>query len=118
MIRLYFIIYREKTAERISLSDDAKLIVTLCHWIKNHVQGVMHPDDNSVMAQLQSIDKDSRCRKFYMQMLKKTDFNISDFYILSNGDKKSVSFVNTTNKKYFELPDDSEFDTRNSQLAK
>jgi hypothetical protein len=78
----------------------------------------MHPDDNSVMAQLQSIDKDSRRRKFYMQMLKKTDFNISDFYILSNGDKKSVSFVNTTNKKYFELPDDSEFDTRNSQLTK
>lgn len=118
MIRLYFIIYREKTVERISLLDDAKPIVTLCHWIKNHVHGVMHTDDNSVVAQLQSVDKDPRRRKFYIQMLKKADFNISDFYILSNGDKRSVSFVNTTNKEYFELPDDSEFDTRNGQLTK
>lgn len=88
--------------------DDAKPIVTLCHWIKNHVHGVMHTDDNSVVAQLQSVDKDPRRRKFYIQMLKKADFNISDFHILSDGDKESVSFVNITNREYFELPDDSQ----------
>jgi AAA15 family ATPase/GTPase len=96
------------TYGKVSLSDDAKPIATLYHWIKNHVHGVMHTDDNSVVAQLQSVDKDPRRRKFYMQMLKKADFNISDFHILSDGDKESVSFVNTTNKEYFELPDDNQ----------
>lgn len=78
----------------------------------------MHTDDNSVVVQLQSVDKDPRRRKFYMQTLKKADFNISDFHILSDGNKESVSFVDTTNKEYFKLPDNSEFDTRNSQLTK
>ena len=53
---------------------------------------------------MREIDADARRKKFYMQMLKKADFNISDFHVLSNGRNETVAFVNSTSKDNFELP--------------
>lgn len=86
-----------------SLAEDAKPLATLYNWIKSHVHGVLHTSNDDITSQLASVDKDNKRKKFYMQMLKKADFNIVDFHILSDGNKESISFTNSTDSRNFEL---------------
>lgn len=92
------------TYGKVSLADDAAPMARLYGWIRDHVHGVMKMEDDDILSQMREVDSDSRRKKFYMQMLKKADFNISDFHVLSNGNSETVAFVNTTDKDNFELP--------------
>lgn len=65
-------------------------------------------NDGDVLPQMREVDADAKRKKFYMQMLKKADFNISDFHVLSNGRDETVAFVNTTSSDDFELPDSTQ----------
>lgn len=92
------------TYGKVSLGDDSAPIAKLYGWIRDHVHGVMKMDNDNILAQMREISADDKRKKFYMQMLKKADFNISDFHILSDGRNETVAFVNTTDKENFELP--------------
>lgn len=96
------------TYGKVSLPDDAEPMAKLYDWIRDHVHGVMKMNDGDVLFQMREVDKDSKRKKFYMQMLKKADFNISDFHVLSNGRNETVAFVNTTSGDNFELPDNTQ----------
>lgn len=96
------------TYGKVSLPDDAEPMAKLYDWIRDHVHGVMKINDGDVLSQMREVDKDSKRKKFYMQMLKKADFNISDFHVLSNGRNETVAFVNTTSSDDFELPDSTQ----------
>lgn len=96
------------TYGKVSLPDDAEPMAKLYDWIRDHVHGVMKINDGDVLSQMREVDKDSKRKKFYMQMLKKADFNISDFHVLSNGRNETVAFVNTTSGDNFELPDNTQ----------
>lgn len=96
------------TYGKVSLPDDAEPMAKLYDWIRDHVHGVMKMNDGDVLSQMREVDKDSKRKKFYMQMLKKADFNISDFHVLSNGRNETVAFVNTTSSDNFELPDSTQ----------
>ena len=93
------------TYGKVSLPDDAEPMAKLYDWIRDHVHGVMKINDGDVLSQMREVDADAKRKKFYMQMLKKADFNISDFHVLSNGRDETVAFVNTTSSDDFELPD-------------
>lgn len=92
------------TYGKVSLDDDAAPMAKLYGWIRDHIHGVMKMEDGDVLSQMREVDADERRKRFYMQMLKKADFNISDFHILSNGRTETVAFVNTADKDKFELP--------------
>lgn len=96
------------TYGKVSLPDDAEPMAKLYDWIRDHVHGGMKINDGDVLSQMREVDKDSKRKKFYMQMLKKADFNISDFHVLSNGRNETVAFVNTTSGDNFELPDNTQ----------
>ena len=83
------------------------------HTVLSTYGKVALPDDAEPMAklydsQMREVDADAKRKKFYMQMLKKADFNISDFHVLSNGRDETVAFVNTTSSEDFELPDSTQ----------
>lgn len=96
------------TYGKVSLPDDAEPMAKLYDWIRDHVHGVMKINDGDVLSQMREVDADAKRKKFYMQMLKKADFNISDFHVLSNGRNETVAFVNTTSGDNFELPDNTQ----------
>lgn len=92
------------TYGKVSLPADAQPMATLYNWIKQYVHGVMKLGDNDILSHLRKANEEERRKKFYMTMLKKADFNITDFRILSNGQQEALSFVNSTTGKDFELP--------------
>ena len=96
------------TYGKVALPDDAEPMAKLYDWIRDHVHGVMKINDGDVLPQMREVDADDKRKKFYMQMLKKADFNISDFHVLSNGRDETVAFVNTTSSDDFELPDSTQ----------
>lgn len=96
------------TYGKVSLPNDAEPMARLYDWIRNHVHGVLKMNDGDVLSQMREVDADAKRKKFYMQMLKKADFNISDFHVLSNGRDETVAFVNTTSSDDFELPDSTQ----------
>lgn len=96
------------TYGKVALPDDAEPMAKLYDWIRDHVHGVLKMNDGDVLPQMREVDADARRKKFYMQMLKKADFNISDFHVLSNGRDETVAFVNTTSSEDFELPDSTQ----------
>ena len=96
------------TYGKVSLPNDAEPMARLYDWIRDHVHGVMKMNDGDVLSQMREVDADAKRKKFYMQMLKKADFNISDFHVLSNGRDETVAFVNTTSSEDFELPDSTQ----------
>ena len=96
------------TYGKVALPDDAEPMAKLYEWIRDHVHGVLKMNDGDVLSQMREVDADAIRKKFYMQMLKKADFNISDFHVLSNGRDETVAFVNTTSSEDFELPDSTQ----------
>lgn len=96
------------TYGKVSLPNDAEPMARLYDWIRDHVHGVLKMNDGDVLPQMREVDADAKRKKFYMQMLKKADFNISDFHVLSNGRDETVAFVNTTSSDDFELPDSTQ----------
>ena len=96
------------TYGKVALPDDAEPMAKLYDWIRDHVHGVLKMNEGDVLPQIREVDADAKRKKFYMQMLKKADFNISDFHVLSNGRDETVAFVNTTSSEDFELPDSTQ----------
>lgn len=96
------------TYGKVALPDDAEPMAKLYDWIRDHVHGILKMNDGDVLPQMREVDADAKRKKFYMQMLKKADFNISDFHVLSNGRDETVAFVNTTSSDDFELPDSTQ----------
>lgn len=92
------------TYGKVSLPADAQPLATLYKWIKQNVHGVMKLDSGDMLSHLRKANEEERRKKFYMLMLKKADFNITDFRILTNGQQEVLSFVNSTTGDSFELP--------------
>lgn len=90
------------TFSKTSLPDDAVKIARLYNWIKSHVHGVSgnSPDLTEL---LKSVSEDKRKKHFYLEMLKKADFNISDFNVAHSGKEDKIEFVNTSSAGAFVL---------------
>lgn len=91
------------TYGKTALPNDAAKIAGLYNWIKSHVHG-LNGNTPDLTALLRSVSDDSRKKLFYVEMLKKADFNISDFNVSNNGTEDIVEFVNTSSGQNFILP--------------
>lgn len=91
------------TYGKVALPDDATKIASLYNWIKSHVHGV-NDNETPLATLLKEVNKDEKKKRFFIEMLKKADFNISNFNVLSDGIGSHIEFVNTSNDGDFRLP--------------
>ncbi len=91
------------TYGKVSLSEDASKIASLYNWIKSHVHGVSN-EPTGLVELLKEVSQDEKKKEFFIQMLKKADFNISNFSVISDGAENHVEFVNTSEDGNFMLP--------------
>lgn len=91
------------TYGKVSLPDDASKIAALYNWIKSHVHGVNN-DEGNLVSLLREVSQDRSKKEFFIQMLKKADFNISNFNVVSDGVENHVEFLNTSDYGNFMLP--------------
>jgi len=91
------------TYGKVSLPEDACKIAALYNWIKSHVHGVNN-DGGSLVSLLKEVSQNEKKKEFFIQMLKKADFNISNFSVISDSVENHVEFVNTSYEGNFMLP--------------
>lgn len=91
------------TYGKVSLPEDASKIASLYNWIKTHVHGVSN-EERSLVELLKEVSQDVKKKEFFIQMLKKADFNISNFSVISDGVEHHIEFVNTSEAGNFMLP--------------
>ncbi len=91
------------TYGKVALSEDAVKLASLYEWIKTHVHGVSN-DESSLVSLLKNVSGDERKKRFFIEMLKKADFNISNFNVIPDGADSHVEFLNTSENGNFILP--------------
>ncbi len=91
------------TYGKVALTEDAYKIANLYNWIKYHVHGVNKNVDDLVSL-LREVSEEPKKKRFFIEMLKKADFNISNFNVLSDSTGTHIEFVNTTDDGNFMLP--------------
>ena len=67
------------TYRKIAFKDDIQKIAALYKWIEEHVHEVNGDNTPDIVLKLKSIVDDLSKYKFYLEMLKKADLNISGF---------------------------------------
>lgn len=67
------------TFSKISLGEDAKEIASLYNWVERHIHEVNGDYIDAFSSQMGKAYNDEKKKKFYLQLLKKADFNILDF---------------------------------------
>lgn len=91
------------TYAKVSLADDADKVATVYNWIKTHIHCFSN-DASNLTNLMKDVVSDERKKRFFIEMLKKADFNISNFNVVYDGDIDNVEFVNTSDGKSFVLP--------------
>lgn len=91
------------TYGKVALPDDAAKIAILYDWIRTHVHGVSN-DDGGLIALLKDVNQNHRKKQFFIEMLKKADFNIANFDVVTDGADSHIEFVNTSDNGNFMLP--------------
>ncbi len=90
------------TYGKVALSEDALKLASLYNWIRTHIHGIA--DNEPELHQLlKEVEENPRKKRFFLEMLKKADFNITGFSVVSNGDSEKVEFVNSSNDGVFSL---------------
>lgn len=67
------------TFQKLALGEDAREIATLYNWVGKHVHEVNGDYVKGFTTQMGMVSDNEKKKKFYLQMLKKADFNILDF---------------------------------------
>ena len=67
------------TYRKISFKDDIQKIAVLYKWIEEHVHEINGDREQDIILELKSIANNRSKYKFYVEMLKKADLNISGF---------------------------------------
>lgn len=82
------------TIGKTSLDDDASLFVDLYNWIKMNVHNVDGDSKGkSMITEINKVCKDSSKKDFYLSLLRKADFNITNFSIVDKTNNLPSDFV-------------------------
>lgn len=79
---------------KISLKEDANELISLYNWIAAHVHNI-NGDNVSryYVSELDKVNSDLRKKEFYVKLLSKADFNITDFKLVDNRSNLSKDYV-------------------------
>ena len=90
------------TYGKVALAEDAVKLATLYNWVRTHIHGLT-TEDRELPQLLKEVEADPRKKRFFLEMLKKADFNITGFSVVPNGDSDKVEFVSSTSDGIFSL---------------
>ncbi len=90
------------TYGKVALAEDAVKLAALYNWIRTHVHGIVG-NDPELPQLLKEVEENPRKKRFFIEMLKKADFSITGFSVVSNGDSDKVEFVSSTSDGVFSL---------------
>ena len=104
------------TFGKLALGEDTKEIAILYNWVEKHVHEVNGDYVGNFKTQIGRVNNDEKKKAFYLQLLKKADFNIQDFTYsveekpwIKNPDitlkDENVRFLNTSEEGEFILDD-------------
>lgn len=86
------------TFEKTSFETDAKQIAELYSWLETHVSKA-NATPNTIIDTLSMVENNSKAKQFFIQMLRKADFNITDFN--TNRSVSNVFFNNSAGNNSF-----------------
>lgn len=94
---------------KISLKDDAKAIIDLYNWVRTKVHNVDgdEPAFTLMESVLSKVCNDKRKKSFYINLLNKADFNITNISIVDKTAELPSQFVE--NIKSMRIPDEHKF---------
>lgn len=100
------------TIAKVSLKDDASAIVGLHNWVKTRVHNVNGDYlDRSMIIEINKVCNDSLKKRFYLDLLNKADFNITNFSIVDSTNELPSQLVEQI--KSSGMPDDEKFSILN-----
>ncbi len=83
------------TIAKLSLKEDANDLKLLYNWVVNHVHNINGDSrPKYYVSELNKINSDIRKKEFYIKLLSKADFNITDFKLVDNKANLPKEFVN------------------------
>lgn len=96
------------TFGKLSLKEDAVLFADLYNWVHRYVHEVNGDKEKRYMvSEMNAICNDENKKTFYLELLRKADFNIRDFNIIDDKDslpQKLLEFVSSA-----KMPEDQKF---------
>lgn len=96
------------TIAKMSLKDDAKKLTELYNWVRVRVHNVNGDSaGTSMVDEINRVCKDIGKKEFYIKLLNKADFNITDISIVDDTDSMPRHIVEQI--KSSNMPDDEKF---------
>lgn len=92
---------------KMSLKDDAAMITELHGWVKTKVHNVNGDIDDSMVVAINKVCKDGHKKKFYIDLLHKADFNITNISIVDKTNDIPTQMVEKVMSSW--LPDEEKF---------
>ena len=99
------------TYAKVAFDEDVKAVSDLFAWIKKYMHGIneYHDQNETFADMMRKVDEDPKMKQFFLQMIKKADFNIVDFHyedsvMLQSGEKtKDIFFTSKAGQNSFDL---------------
>lgn len=100
------------TIAKMSLKDDAYMITELYDWVKTKVHNVDGDTEGVPMIDIiRGVCDNDAIKKFYIKLLNKADFNITNFAVVDNTNDMPTQIVEHIRAS--SLPDEEKFDMLN-----
>ena len=99
------------TYAKVAFDEDVKAVSDLFAWITKYMHGIneYHDQNETFADMMRKVDEDPKMKQFFLQMIKKADFNIVDFHyedsvMLQSGEKtKDIFFTSKAGQNSFDL---------------
>lgn len=99
------------TYAKVAFEEDVKAVSDLFSWITKSIHGIneYHDPNETIADMMRKVEEDPRMKHFFLQMIKKADFNIVDFHyedsiILQSAEKTTdILFTSKAGKTSFDL---------------
>lgn len=100
------------TLAKVSLNDNASTMIDLYNWVKNRVHNVDGDYvSKSMIIEINKVCNDSQKKQFYLTLLNKADFNITNISIVDNTNEYPSQLVEQIRSS--NMPDDEKFSILN-----
>ena len=104
------------TYAKVAFDEEVKVMSDLFNWITASTHGIneYHDPGETFADMMRKVGEDPKMKSFFLQMIKKADFNIIDFHyedsvLLQNGKKtKDILFTSSAGEYRFDLKTSSQ----------
>ena len=99
------------TYAKVAFDEDVKAVSELFAWITGSMHGIneYHDQNETFADMMHKVEEDPKMKQFFLQMIKKADFNIVDFHyedsimLQGAGKTKDILFTSKAGENSFDL---------------